>query len=46
MTKMRRETTQIYKIRNKKEEMKTYPWKSRVIIRDYFKTYVQINWKI
>jgi hypothetical protein len=43
---MRRKKTQINKIRIEKEEITTNTKEIQVIIRDYFKAYIQINWKI
>jgi hypothetical protein len=45
MTKMRRKRTQINKIKNEKGEITTNTKKIWGIIRDYFKTYIQINCK-
>jgi hypothetical protein len=43
---MRREKTQINKIRNKKGEITTSTKETQGIIRDYSETCLQINWKI
>jgi hypothetical protein len=43
---MRREKTQINKIRNEKGEITTNTNEIQGIIRDYFENYIQINWKI
>jgi hypothetical protein len=43
---MKREKTQISKIRNKKEEITTNTKKIQGIIIDYLRTYISINWKI
>jgi hypothetical protein len=46
LTKMRRENTQISKIRNEKEEITTNTKNIQGIIRDYFEDLYSINWKI
>jgi hypothetical protein len=46
LTKMRREKTQISKIRNKKGKITTNSKEIQGIIRDYFDNYIPINWKI
>jgi hypothetical protein len=46
LTKMRRGTIQINKIRNKKEKMTENTKEIQGIIRDYFESLFQINWKI
>jgi hypothetical protein len=46
LTKMRREKIQISKIRSEKGEITTNTKEIQGIIRDYLRTYIQINWKI
>jgi hypothetical protein len=46
LTKMRREKTQISRIRNAKGEVKTNTWKSRKSSETTLRTYIQINLKI
>jgi hypothetical protein len=46
LTKMRREKTQISKIRNKKGEITTNTRKSRESSETTFRNYITINWKI
>jgi hypothetical protein len=46
LTKMRREKTQINKIRNKNGEITTNTKENQGLIRNYFEIYIQINWKI
>jgi hypothetical protein len=46
LTKMRREKTQISKIRNKKMEIITNTRDIQGIIKDYFENNSPINWKI
>jgi hypothetical protein len=43
---MRREKNQINKIRNKEGEITTNTKEFQGIIRDVFRTCIQINWKI
>jgi hypothetical protein len=43
---MRREMTQISKIRNEKGEITTSTKEIQEIIRDYLRTCIPINWKI
>jgi hypothetical protein len=43
---MRREKTRISKIRNKKVEITTNTREMQGLIRDYFETYIPINWKL
>jgi hypothetical protein len=43
---MRREKTQIKKIRNEKGRLQQTPRKSRELSGTTLKTYIQINWKI
>jgi hypothetical protein len=43
LTKMRREKTQINKIRNKKGEIITNTKEIQGLIRNYFEIYIQIN---
>jgi hypothetical protein len=45
MTKWRRKT-QINKIRNEKQDITTITNEIQNIIREYFETYIQVNWKI
>jgi hypothetical protein len=45
LTKMRREKTQISKIRNTKGEITTNTSEIQEIIRDYFENLYSINWK-
>jgi hypothetical protein len=45
LTKMRREKTQISKIRNSKGEITTNTTEMQEIIRDYLRAYTQINLK-
>jgi hypothetical protein len=46
LTKMKMEKIQSSKIRNKKGEITTNTKETQGIIRYYFGTYIQINWKI
>jgi hypothetical protein len=46
LTKMRREKTQIRKIKNAKGEITTNTREIQGIIRDYFENYIPINLKI
>jgi hypothetical protein len=46
LTKMRREKTQISKIRNAKGEITTTPWKSKISSETALRTYILINMKI
>jgi hypothetical protein len=46
MTKMRREKTQINKIRNEKGEITTNTKKFRHSSGTTLRTFIQINWKI
>jgi hypothetical protein len=46
MAKWRREKTQISKIRDEKGDITTNANKIQRINREYFKTYIQVNWKI
>jgi hypothetical protein len=46
LTKMRREKTQISRIKNAKGEITTNPWKSRNSSETTSRTYIEINLKI
>jgi hypothetical protein len=46
MTKQRRENTQINKIRDEKGSITTNTNEIQRIIKEYFKTYIQVNLKM
>jgi hypothetical protein len=43
---MRREKTQVNKIRDEKKKITTNTKEIQEIIRDYLENYIQLNWKI
>jgi hypothetical protein len=46
MTRQSREKNQINKIKDEKGDITTNTNKIQKIIREYFQTYIQVNWKI